>query len=231
MQEYPCDKPLRETSLIKNVLVVDYGMGNLKSVQRAFEKVGAEVNISSSPLEIADAETLVLPGVGSFGRGMEKLQRLELDLAIRNFVKTGKPLLGICLGMQLLFETSTEFGNQKGLGILAGAVQKIPQDSESGQCRTVPNVGWHELKKTLAEVRLPQGLVQDKSTFYFTHSFSVLPDDDAITESVLDYCGYEVVASVRSGNVLGVQFHPEKSGLAGLGFLERFLRGETTFLY
>ena len=208
---------------MKNVLVVDYGMGNLKSVQRAFEKVGANVNISNSPDELMDAEKVILPGVGSFGRGMKKLEELELDSALKNFAQMGNPLMGICLGMQLLFETSMEFGNHKGLALLDGYVKDIPHQTLSGQWRRVPNVGWHDVHNFLASQTYNPNKNEKESSFYFTHSFSVVPSETKIIDSVLDYKGYKIVAAVKSHNIFGVQFHPEKSGKAGLEILERFL--------
>lgn len=208
---------------MQNVLVVDYGMGNLKSVQRAFEKVGANVNISNSPDELMDADKVILPGVGSFGRGMKKLEELKLDSALKNFAQTGKPLMGICLGMQLLFETSVEFGNQKGLAVLGGDVKEIPRQTPSGQWLRVPNVGWCNVQNFLASETDNPNKSEKESSFYFTHSFSAVPSETKIIDSVLDYNGYKIVASVKSRNIFGVQFHPEKSGQAGLEILAKFL--------
>lgn len=208
---------------MQNVLVVDYGMGNLKSVQRAFEKVGADVNISNSPDELMDADKVILPGVGSFGRGMKKLEELQLDLALKNFAQTGKPLMGICLGMQLFFETSTEFGNHKGLALLDGDVKEIPRQTPPGQWRRVPNVGWHDVHNFLASETDNPNKSEKESSFYFTHSFSAVPSETKIIDSVMDYNGYKIVASVKSRNIFGVQFHPEKSGQAGLEILAKFL--------
>lgn len=208
---------------MQNVLVVDYGMGNIKSVQRAFEKVGANVNISNSPDELMDADKVILPGVGSFGSGMKKLEQLELDSALKNFAHTGKPLMGICLGMQLLFETSVEFGNHRGLALLDGDVKEIPRQTLSGLWRRVPNVGWHNVQNSLASETDNPNKSEKASSFYFTHSFSAVPSETKIIDSVLDYNGYKIVAAVKSQNIFGVQFHPEKSGEAGLEILAKFL--------
>jgi glutamine amidotransferase len=187
--------------------IVDYGMGNLFSVSKALERLGAEYFISGENLLEADA--LILPGVGSFRDAME---RLPAD-AIKNFVASGKPLLGICLGMQLLFEESEENGMTKGLGLLPGSVRRFP-----GQTYKVPHMGWNRL-----EFLQPSSLLKniEEDYVYFVHSYYVAPSE--VTLAKVDY-HEQVSAIVGRDNIFGMQFHPEKSGKLGMALLNNFLQ-------
>ncbi len=198
------------------IVIIDYGIGNLASVKNALDKLGVESKISSDSLVIKKAERLILPGVGAAGQGMENLKKLGLDKVIIEEIKKGKPFLGICLGMQLLFEKSEE-GNVKCLGILKGSVKKFRK------MRKVPQIGWNQvnIKKKL---NLFRG-IDDNSYFYFVNSFYCLPKDKKIIAGLTDY-GEEFASIVVNGNVVGMQFHPEKSGKVGFRLLENFLRGE-----
>ncbi|GMT42468.1 MAG: imidazole glycerol phosphate synthase subunit HisH [bacterium] len=197
------------------IAIIDYDMGNLRSVQKGFEHVGAEAGITRDPEAIASASALVLPGVGAFGVCMEKLQRYGLIDPIRAFIESGKPFLGICLGLQLLFEESVEFGSQEGLGILKGRVMRFGRNGLK-----VPHMGWNgiSIKKTS---RLLEG-INDGSYFYFVHSFYVVPDED-VTLCETDY-DVNFVSAVEKGNIFATQFHPEKSQRAGLKILGNFTR-------
>jgi len=208
------------------VVVVDYGMGNLKSVQRGLEKVGANVVISSEPEKISTADRLLLPGVGGFKEGMAELARQGMTDAIHAFVKSGKPLLGICLGMQMLLDSSEEHGEYAGLGLIPGHVIAIPQ-FEGGQVqRKIPHIGWsnlikHEGHADWINTCLSQVLIDDY--FYFVHSFMAKPLDNEHYLAVSNYEGLEITAAIHKDNVTGLQFHPEKSGEAGLKILKSFV--------
>ena len=195
------------------IAIVDYDMGNLRSVQKGFEKVGASAAITRDPGVIASSPALVLPGVGAFGVCMEKLEGYNLIGPIKEFIASGKPFLGICLGLQLLFDESEEFGSKEGLGILKGKVLRFP----AGGIK-VPHMGWNsvELQK---ESRLMEG-IDDGSYFYFVHSYYVEPVN-GVTLGTTGY-GLTFSSAVEMDNVFATQFHPEKSQKAGLKILENF---------
>jgi glutamine amidotransferase len=206
---------------VKKVVVVDYGIGNLHSVVKALRHEGGDVTISSDAGEITTAERLVLPGVGAFGDGMRELTERKLIEPLRAFVATGRPFLGICLGMQLLLDESEEFGRREGLGIIPGKVVAIP----STKGLKIPHIGWNEIApppgqtwegSLLAEV--PVG-----TSVYFVHSFAAVPEEQYRLADAL-YGGFRVSAAIRKDNVTGCQFHPEKSGPVGLRVVNHFLR-------
>jgi glutamine amidotransferase len=208
------------------VTVVDYGLGNLFSVSRALESQGARVHVSSDPDEVRQAERLVLPGVGAFGDGMAGLASRGLVEPIRDFARTGLPLFGICLGTQLLMEEGREFGTHKGLGLVPGTVG--PFDAQEGtRVDKIPHVGWNAIRPTAASRWQETFLAETASgtPMYFTHSFVIRPARDEDTVAVADYAGTEVCAVLRHENVSGCQFHPEKSGPAGLAILGRVVAG------
>ncbi len=195
-----------------SIAIIDYGMGNLRSVQKAFEFLGFEAQIVTTRDEIRRADQLVLPGVGAFSQAIHTIREKEFDKEIGEAVESGKPFLGICLGMQLLFETSHENGVHEGLGILKGHIQKFNTHLK------VPHVGWNSLQ-FIGEDELFQGLAND-CYVYFVHSYH-LCTDASIVSSKTPY-GYEIQVAVKKGNVHGVQFHPEKSGKIGLTILKNF---------
>ncbi|QDT07899.1 Imidazole glycerol phosphate synthase subunit HisH 1 [Rubripirellula lacrimiformis] len=215
------------------ITIVDYQMGNLRSVQKAIERVGGEAKISSDPVEISAADKLVLPGVGAFGDAMAEIRRRDLAQPIIDFVATGRPFLGICLGLQLLFETGLEHGEHEGLGILKGDVVRFEPpvlNSDSGQPAAdsgqpagpilkVPHMGWNTVTKRSSGPILDD--IQDGSHFYFVHSYYVRPTDPDVVALTCDY-GHEFCAMVRKGNLLATQFHPEKSQADGLKLLAGF---------
>ncbi len=193
--------------------IIDYGMGNLRSVEKAFEAVGHSVRIIRTPQAIADSDKLVLPGVGAFGRAMENLCQMDLLEPLRKAVGEGKPLLGVCLGMQLLFQQSEEHGLHEGLGVVAGRVRKLPPEVK------VPHIGWNQVSVTRDDPLL-QG-IPDNTFFYFVQSYVVEPQDQEKVIGTTDY-GVTFAAIVGWENVYGVQFHPEKSQDAGLRMLKNF---------
>ena len=211
---------------MSTVVVVDYGMGNIKSVQRGLEQAGALVILSSNPDEIAQADRVVLPGVGAFEDGMNGLIQEELDQALHHFSGKGNPLMGICLGMQMLLTSSQEFGSHQGLGLIPGKVQTIPHSENGVLKRKIPHIGWSALKKSADSDGWNNTVLQDIKEgefFYFVHSFMAVPGQQA---HQLAYCideGLAVTAAIRKDNVTGLQFHPEKSGPAGLQILNRFV--------
>ena len=207
------------------VAVIDYGMGNLHSVCRALEHVGAEPVLTDSPEDARAAQHLVLPGVGAFKDGMAELAKRGFVEALRDYSKTGRPLLGICLGMQMLFEESEEFGRHEGLALMPGAVRAIPPAGADGKPHKIPHVGWRAVQPAWPGAwsdslftGTPEG-----SEFYFVHSFTAMPAHEKDRLADADYDGCTISAAVRRGNVYGFQFHPEKSGPAGLALLERFV--------
>ena len=210
---------------MKNVVVVDYGLGNLKSIQRGLDKVGAKVTITSDLDVIAKAERLVLPGVGAFEAGMAGLQKADLVDVIQGFVKTGNTLLGICLGMQMLLEHSEEHGKHEGLGLIPGVVKKIPESIKGKFARKIPHIGWTKLYPfedndwrgtCLEDVKVGE-------YFYFVHSFMAVPSTQKHIIAQCEDKGLLVTAAVKKDNVIGLQFHPEKSGEAGLKILKSFV--------
>ena len=197
------------------IRIVDYGMGNLRSVQKAFEKLGIAAEIVTSPEQIASAEKLVLPGVGAFRDAIHELQRLELVEPIREHIRRDKPFLGICLGLQLLFDVSHEDGEWKGLGILAGDVVRFPAVADL----KVPHMGWNTLELT-GPCPLLKDIPADASV-YFVHSYYVRPQDESAIAARTNY-GLGFVSMIARGNLFATQFHPEKSQKVGLKLLENF---------
>lgn len=209
------------------VTVLDYGVGNLYSVQRAFEVCGAsDICISSDPDEIRNADRLVLPGVGAFGDGMRGLRDRGLDQAICEFANSGRPLLGICLGMQMLATTSEEFGEHAGLNLIPGRVSPIPSKDFDGISLKTPFIGWSHLNCP-PDVNWEGGVLESisgKQAVYLVHSFQFTPDSQGNMLGTYQYGGHDVTAAVFKDNIVGLQFHPEKSGKIGLRILSNFLR-------
>lgn len=197
------------------IAIVDYGMGNLHSVGKAVERLGHQVIVTASQVEIEEAEGVILPGVGAFGDAMKQLSQTGLDKVLQDVAKRGQPLLGICLGMQLLFDESEEHGKHQGLGILPGKVARFAE----GELK-IPHMGWNKLQFKAADDDLLASL--EEGYVYFVHSYHVLPANRADLLAITDY-GHEVTAIVGHGNVYGMQFHPEKSSELGMALLESFL--------
>ncbi len=195
------------------IAVIDYGMGNLRSVQKGFETVGFEAVVTSDIKIIESASKIVLPGVGAFTDCMNNLEDRGLVEPVIRGIEKGKPFLGICLGLQLLFEESEEFGNRKGLGVVKCKVKRFPTSELK-----VPHMGWNSIKK-LKDTPLLADLADD-SYLYFVHSYYVLPDED-VTATTTDY-GMEFTSSIVKDNIFACQFHPEKSQADGLKILKAF---------
>jgi glutamine amidotransferase len=198
------------------ITLIDYGMGNLLSVGKAFESVGASVSVTSDPARIASGDALVLPGVGNFGDGMRHLTEYGLVEPIVAWIRSGRPFLGICLGMQMLMDASEEAPGIPGLGVFKGNVVRFPRCGEK-----VPHMGWNELS-----IRIPHPFlegVSDRSHFYFVHSYHVAPEDSGIAVGTCDYI-HPFPAVIGRGNIFATQFHPEKSQNVGLRILENFVR-------
>lgn len=209
------------------VTVIDYGIGNLHNVVRAFEHCGAEVVVAETPAAITAAERLVLPGVGAFADGMAELAARGMVEPIRAYAAAGKPFIGICLGMQLMFESSTEYGSHAGLGLIPGEVVAIPAAGPGGHPRKIPHIGWNALLPAGAPDPFGPasllGRLAPGTATYFVHSFMAVPADPATRLAECDYDGERICAAIRRENLYGCQFHPEKSGEAGLDIIRSFL--------
>jgi len=197
------------------ITIIDGGINNLRSVQKAFEHLGYKTRVTRTAQEIADAEKLVLPGVGAFGAAMKNLRDAELAEPILEHVASGKPFLGICLALQLLFDWSDELGLNGGLGILSGKVTRLPDAPDL----KIPHMGWSALEFP-RESRLFKG-VENGASVYFVHSYHAVPDDASITSAGSTH-GAQFVAAVERDNVMATQFHPEKSSAVGLKILDNF---------
>jgi imidazole glycerol-phosphate synthase subunit HisH len=207
----------------KRICVIDYDLGNVKSILMGLKKVGAHPVLSKEEDEILSSDAVVLPGVGAFNVGMENLKKYALIEKISRFVRTGKPLLGICLGMQLLMDEGEEFGYSKGLGLLRGKVTKL--SLKEGHKERIPHVGWNmidEPEESRWRGTILNGL-EAKSGVYFVHSFRAEPADPGDILSTTFYGGKHFCSSVHKGNIYGCQFHPEKSAAVGLRILENFV--------
>lgn len=209
------------------VTIIDYGLSNLLSVQHAFAHFGAETLLTNRPEDVLAADMLVLPGVGAFKDGMDGLETLGLAEPIRQKAAAGTPLLGICLGMQMLFDESEEFGLHKGLGLIPGRVVKIPDTDADGRPQRVPHISWDPLypgggRADFAGTALAG--VAPGEECYFIHSYEAKPQSDADCLAYTVYGGRQICAAAVHGNVLGCQFHPEKSGEVGLKIIEEFLK-------
>ncbi len=212
--------------MAKDVILVDYGVGNLLSVARALEACEADIILTDNPDKIAAAERVVLPGVGAIGDCLAELRRRRLIEPVLEFARSGRPMLGICVGMQVLLEVGEEFGEHQAFGLIPGRVQAIPNTSAEGRPHKIPHIGWaalnpppaHDWKGTILED------VEPGETCYFVHSFAANPTNPDNILAVSDYNGRRLTAAVQTARVFGTQFHPEKSGKTGLKIISRFLK-------
>ena len=202
------------------IAVIDYGVGNLFSLCSSLEHIGAQTVVTSDPQIIAKADKLILPGVGAFADAAQKLRDSGLDLVIKQQVKAGKEIMGICLGMQMLFEKSYEFGEHQGLGLLKGSV--IPMEGTIPAGLKIPHIGWNALHFSKDSKLLRD--IKEGDCVYFVHSFYAADCDESVIATA-EY-GKELTAAVQQGNVMGCQFHPEKSGQVGLDILRAFCETE-----
>ncbi|MBC3888238.1 imidazole glycerol phosphate synthase subunit HisH [Acetobacterium paludosum] len=209
------------------VKIVDYGMGNILSVQRSFEHCGAEVDVVSEAKSILNADYLVLPGVGAFGNAMNELEKLDLIYPIQQFCKKGNPFLGICLGMQMMMDGSEEFGYSKGLGLIPGSVVQIENTTIDNESQKVPHVGWNEIlvphgKDSLLWNNSILNGIEENETMYFVHSYTAKPQEQfRLADSY--YGGRRIAAVIKKDHLYGCQFHPEKSGTSGLKIIRNFI--------
>ncbi len=199
------------------IKIVDYGMGNLRSVQKAFEKLGAEAAICANPAELAGAEKLVLPGVGAFRDAIHELRRTALDNPVRDHIAAGRPFFGICLGLQLLFDVSYEDGAWEGLGIIPGKVVRFTDQPDL----KIPHMGWNTLE-IAGSHRLFEGIANGSSV-YFVHSYYVVPKDESLIAARSEH-GTVFTAAIARDNLFATQFHPEKSQAVGLKLLSNFAK-------
>jgi len=203
--------------MTSRIVIIDYGMGNLRNVQKAFEKIGCEARLTRNKNEIGRASAIVLPGVGAFKDCMENLEKYGLVEILLRSIEKGKPYLGICLGLQILFSESEEFGSHKGLDLIKGKVVRFVPDPE----HKVPHMGWNTIGKE-KEAPVLRG-IESGDFFYFVHSYYVTPDETQWVSSLTTY-GKPFVSSIWKENLFATQFHPEKSQQKGLRILENFVK-------
>lgn len=213
---------------IPTVAIIDYQMGNLYSVKRACETVGLEPVITSDPSALMNADGVILPGVGAFGDAMDNLRRFDLIGPIKDYVSTGKPFMGICLGMQLLFTESDEFGHHKGLDLIEGSVVRFRTARASGTAIKVPHVGWQGIYRPPSKSDTlwrgtPLQELQNGENMYFVHSYYPVPVKDKFILSITTYFDQEFCSSIQQENVFAAQYHPEKSASEGLKIYNNWL--------
>ncbi|UYO40496.1 imidazole glycerol phosphate synthase subunit HisH [Rhodopseudomonas palustris] len=213
---------------MSDTIVVDYGIGNVFSVCNALRAIGCEAKLTGDLTAIRKADRVILPGVGAFARAMDALHAKGISDALRDFVDTGRPFLGICIGMQVLMDRSSEFGDTKGLGFVPGTVERIAAVSPSGQHLRVPHIGWAPLVPSHGSGEGWNGTALEGAddvgyAVYFVHSYHCRPDAPERLIAHVDYDGLQITAAIRCDNITGVQFHPERSGRAGQKILEQFL--------
>jgi glutamine amidotransferase len=208
---------------LKKIVIVDYQLGNLFSVEQAFRHIGTDVFVTSDKNLILSADAVVLPGVGAFGDAMQNMSKLDLIQPLKDFAQSGKSFLGVCLGLQLLFTESEEFGNNKGLDIIPGQVKKFSNDLPENPKAKVPQIAWNKIIETeIPWQTTPLKGIKSGSYQYFVHSYYVTPADKSTILSTTRYEGFEYCSSILKDNVFACQFHPEKSGLPGLSIYKEW---------
>ena len=210
---------------MNRTIVIDYGTVNLKNIMRALSWVGIDALCTKDPGQIEKADRIVLPGVGAFGAAMNEIHRLGIDDAIKTVARKDRPLLGICLGMQLLMDSSMEHGVHRGLELIPGTVRSIPTNNHAIKKRKIPHIGWNSLLYASSSGNWADTCLDQTVTgafCYFVHSFMVIPDNADNVLAKCDYMEQPIVAAIRKDNITGLQFHPELSGSVGLSILRRF---------
>lgn len=207
----------------KKIVIIDYGIGNIESMSNAIYKIGHSPTISSTRKDILEADSVILPGVGAFKKGMENLIKNDIISSIFDFIKLGKPFLGVCLGMQMLLDESEEFGNTLGLGLIKGKVVKFPKFETSKE--KIPHIGWNKITEPKINIWKETILnnIEQNNDLYFVHSFIAVPENIENILSKSSYAGIEFCSTIRSENIYGTQFHPEKSSKTGLTILNNFV--------
>jgi glutamine amidotransferase len=208
-----------------SIAIVDYGVGNIHSIVRAFEVLGLDCQRTADSRIICDASHVVVPGVGAFSECMRRITDCGLAETLQDLARQDRPFLGICVGMQMLFDQSSEFQCTPGLGLIPGSVAKLPDRSTENEPCRIPHIGWSSVRKPNSEddwLASPFAGVAERSHFYFLHSFAATPSTSENELAWVDFAGHRVCAAVRRGNTFGVQFHPEKSGPTGLQLLKDF---------
>lgn len=206
----------------KKVSIIDYGLGNLFSVKQACETVGLDALITASPEDILTSDMLILPGVGAYGIAMENLEKAQLIPSLKAFVATGKPFVGVCLGMQLMLTESVEFGKYKGLNLIPGKTKKFEAKSIDKESFAVPQIQWNQLKKSKnVDKNHFFNFLNDGDYMYFVHSYYCVPKIKSTVVTTTSYAGEEYPSIIQYKNCIGIQFHPEKSGLNGINIYEK----------
>lgn len=211
---------------MRKVVIINYGMGNIRSVARGIEHFGVAAILSDDPKKVVKADRVILPGVGAFEDGIDELRKRNLDTALAEFVRKERPLLGICLGMQMLFDDSEEHGLHRGLGMIEGHVKRIPNKINDHATRKIPHIGWSSLKYSESIGDSNNSLlanVRQGEYMYFVHSFMAVPDSQSHVLAECDYEQQPITALVQKDYIFGSQFHPEKSGSPGLKILNNYL--------
>lgn len=207
-----------------SVVIIDYNLGNLHSVMRACAHAGIDAEVSGDPAMLLNAKGAILPGVGAFGDAMTNLRHQGLDAAIRRFIDSGRPFMGVCLGLQLLFESSEEFGSHEGLGVIRGVVKRLPVGQAGKMAAKIPHVGWNSIESSCSGdwMNSPLRKVRHCDSMYFVHSYYVEPlnSDDVLSRTT--YGDFLFCSSVQRGSVFASQFHPEKSGASGLSIYRQW---------
>lgn len=213
--------------MTSKITIADYGVGNLLNVARAFQHCGADVHVTENPTEIANAERLVVPGVGAFEDSIGELTKRGFADEIKRYAESARPLFGICVGMQMLFDVSEEFGEHKGLGILPGRVKSVPSTTTTGHMQRVPHIGWGHLIPPENDRSWQGTFLQPfknvRPAVYFVHSYAAYPERDSDRLADCLYGGHRICAAVNRDNILATQFHPERSGEIGLMMVRSFL--------
>ncbi|PSK94450.1 imidazole glycerol phosphate synthase subunit HisH [Taibaiella chishuiensis] len=211
--------------IVKKIAIVDYQLGNLYSVEQAFKHLGVEAVVTNDKDIIANADALVLPGVGAFADAMENMKKLDLVAPVKDFVATGKAFMGVCLGLQILFTESEEFGSSKGLGIVDGQIRKFSNNLPDNSNAKVPQIAWNRLlEQQIAWKDTPLKELPEGGFQYFVHSYYAVPEDQNVILSTTRYEGFEYCSSIIKKNIFACQFHPEKSGEQGLSIYKNWIQ-------